>query len=788
MKISKTKILIANNQTTTYPTSYTMSAATDLTYNNVTHRKGTGSLILIEQGLFFQPNNTTSSNGWDGKSDQNVISWQQVTKHQVSPASHPKALLKLVVVPSKNNNITSLTFCFSTRTELESARREITARLSNSKKRARDNTSNDEDRLIKKPSTPPSSSYVTPDPIALIATRSSLLSSDPALRSQHRLLVIDTNTLSEDDFWDTHFRLVADEYAKISGKANRGMSSDIKSSLDLGASSFSGAKSSSGKKEDKKDSKDGSSSGKSSRGAARGVVHLGVEEIRQIFLMYPAVHKAYEEKVPLELSEEQFWRKYLESEYFHRDRGRIGSHVNRVNEREMMERERFGRGGVGGNDEKKDMSSTGKGGDDGDDKNKGKKDDKKKEGEERMGEDEAKSRLAAAGTDDIFSRYDRGSLMNGVGGSMDPSSSSSHQLGTNIAVGQFDLASTAEKERGSRFLEGLDFHPPPESDSRGARVIDKYNRHWAIVLHPNESKANVDLSLVARKSVTEGVVPNNSNNRKNSNKDATQDAKVNGGNDREMRRLVGFANATENSADHSRGIGDDDGEDEIYTELTLRNVGAYSGKFSSDGKGSGIDGVAKSTDSLRFTKYLAAAMRTSTEPLLRDETTGKTKGFCNAPCLKQSLPDPKIGRGLLEALTKKMAADSQTEADVQLMADTLDEEFRTKLSSFFRRAAELLRHFFSLRSVFNDDSNGGTARLSESEKKRMANIVKGMEKVYGEMHKMKLNLQGIESAMCNPIMDQLDWAFKLHREDISAGGGGGFVTVAKGGFVPVEQF
>ena len=32
--------------------------------------------------------------------------------------------------------------------------------------------------------------------------------------------------------------------------------------------------------------------------------------------MYPAVHRAYEEKVPLELSEEQFWRKYLESEYF----------------------------------------------------------------------------------------------------------------------------------------------------------------------------------------------------------------------------------------------------------------------------------------------------------------------------------------------------------------------------------------------------------------------------------------------------------------------------------------
>jgi hypothetical protein len=36
-----------------------------------------------------------------------------------------------------------------------------------------------------------------------------------------------------------------------------------------------------------------------------------VEEMRQIFIPLSAVHRAYEEKVPLELSDEQFWRKYL---------------------------------------------------------------------------------------------------------------------------------------------------------------------------------------------------------------------------------------------------------------------------------------------------------------------------------------------------------------------------------------------------------------------------------------------------------------------------------------------
>jgi len=581
---------------------------------------------------------------------------------------------------------------------------------------------------------------------------------------------------------------VADEYAKISGKMNPGMSSDIKSSLDLGVGSYGrggggggGGKSSSGKKDDKKDGKEGKSSS-----GNRGIVHLGVEEIRQIFLMYPAVHKAYEEKVPLELSEEQFWRKYLESEYFHRDRGRIGSHVVRVNERERMEKERFGRGG--GNDEdKKGKSGGGADGEDGDDK-KGKKDEKKKkkDGEDTMGEDEAKSRLAAAGTDDIFSRYDRRNFMTGVGG-MDPSSTSrnfqpKNAVGTRMAIGQFDLAATAETERGSRLLEGLDFHPPPEYDSMGARVIDKYNRHWAIVLHPNETKAGVDLATVARMSATEG-----------DDEVIEEDAKVNGGVDREFRRLVGFANASEINADHSRGIGEDEGDDEVYKELTLQNVDAYSGKFSSNGKSSSrAGGATKSSDSqMMVAKYLATHMRTSTEPLLRDESTGKTKGFCSAPTFKNSLPDPKIGRMLLEALTKKMAADSQTEAEIQRLADTLPEEFRSKLASFFRRSSELLRHFFSLRSLFNNDPNGsvgGAASLSEAEKNRMTNIVKGMQKVHGEMYEISRNLPLLESKMYKPIMDQLDWAFKLHREDSSAGGGGGFVTVSKGGFVPVEQF
>jgi len=587
---------------------------------------------------------------------------------------------------------------------------------------------------------------------------------------------------------------VADEYAKISGKRDAGRSSDIKSSLDLGVS-ISGAakkkKSSGGNSGGGSDKKDGSGGGggdkkddKKSTSAkssvSGGVVHLGVEEIRQIFLMYPAVHRAYEEKVPLELSEEQFWRKYLESEYFHRDRGRIGAHIGRVNEREQMEKERFGK-----------RKQT-------DDEMKKKK--KKKEGSEEnnavMADEEANTRLAAAGTDDLFSRYERGltgSTMLGsttdhgsnIGGGT--SSSSNKKLDTiNIAVGQFDLASTAETERGGRFLSGMDLHPPPEQGSQGSRIIDKYNRHWAIVLHPQESTAGVDLSVVtAAKSVVEGGGSNSSGGTGT----VEEDAKVNGGIDREMRRLIGFADADEGNADFARCTGDDavdDGTGNGYSELHLSNIDAYRGKFGSTTTTDDSASKKKSNEekNLKYAQFLAKDMRANTDALLKASTTGKSKGFCNAHTLKQALPEEKIGRPLLEALTKKMAADSQTDADVQQLADSLPEDFRNNLATFFRRSTELLRHFFTLRSVFSDDSdgNGGFGR-SESQKAKLSNIVKEMEKEYGKMSELTKTLTLMESKMFRPIMDQLDWAFKLHREDDSKTRGG-FVAVS--GFVPVE--
>ena len=55
------------------------------------------------------------------------------------------------------------------------------------------------------------------------------------------------------------------------------------------------------------------------------------------------------------------------------------------------------------------------------------------------------------------------------------------------------------------------------------------------------------------------------------------------------------------------------------------------------------------------------------------------------------------------------------------------------------------------------------------------------------MYAVQQKLDVMESKMLRPLMDQIDSAFQLHRGGSQqAKGGGGFVTVSKGGFVPIS--
>ena len=57
------------------------------------------------------------------------------------------------------------------------------------------------------------------DATALAVTRATLLAAHAALRQQHRYLVTESHTVSEDDFWQTHAHVVADEHARMGARA-----------------------------------------------------------------------------------------------------------------------------------------------------------------------------------------------------------------------------------------------------------------------------------------------------------------------------------------------------------------------------------------------------------------------------------------------------------------------------------------------------------------------------------------------------------------------------------------
>lgn len=639
----------------------------DTTYAPVKHKQTEGSLILSSEKLAFQPSAS--------KTPASVIFWKNVSKHQVSPASHSKALLKVILKNGK-----SVTFRLVNRVELERIRKDISARLQafrspfngNNKKRSHAQLTSTK-----------ATSYGEMDKTAVAVTRSALLAANPTLRDQHRYLVTETETVTEEDFWETHKALVEEEYAKISGATRAGTSSLLQSHLPL-----------------------------------QGKVTLGVEEMRQIFVLYPAVHKAYEERVPLELSDEQFWKKYLESEFFHRDRGRLGTTAKNH--------------GVSDTNKKKDSKNS-------------------------MSTEEQDARAAAVGTDDFFSRYDA-KLREETKEGSSPANPKKRQWGTRLAVGQFDLAATHETERG-HLLEGpRDEYPPNAADGKGVRVINKYNRHWAMVLHPEEAVAGSNLTEVARRSAQQDY-------------EAYQEANPLGGVDQEMRRLVKYANAPEEDANHvlATGIDEDD-----YETLNLSNIEAYYNASRKSNNGNRPANQETEEEELKrkavLAKHMASQMHNLAEPFLAKENGGGGNGQVSTP--RAVLPPNAFGRKLLESLSNKMEKDAQTEADALAVVDTLPEDFKKRLNTYFRRSSELLRHFFGLRKL--------EAQGNYQNSEKLARIVQGLEAVYREMEAMRKDLPQTEAGemmrkMCLPIMDQLDCAFQLHRD--KSGGAGGFVSI-----------
>ena len=88
----------------------------DSTYQPVIFKKTQGSLVLTNDHFAFHPTSGSVS----------MLPYHLVAKHQVSPATYAKCLLKVVLKDGK-----SLTFQLTNREVLERIRKEISTRLRN---------------------------------------------------------------------------------------------------------------------------------------------------------------------------------------------------------------------------------------------------------------------------------------------------------------------------------------------------------------------------------------------------------------------------------------------------------------------------------------------------------------------------------------------------------------------------------------------------------------------------------------------------------------------------------
>ncbi|KAM3578830.1 RNA polymerase II transcription factor B subunit 1 [Umbelopsis sp. WA50703] len=127
-----------------------------------------------------------------------------------------------------------------------------------------------------------------------IASRLQLLSKSKELHTLHSELVINSKNVTEEEFWDS-------PYVQ---KIRQQMKKDAAS-------------------------KEGQQKGKSSKmvelrpGQQEGSdvkYTLTSQIIHDIFAQYPSVKRAYDANVPDKMSEQNFWKRFLASEFFHRSR------------------------------------------------------------------------------------------------------------------------------------------------------------------------------------------------------------------------------------------------------------------------------------------------------------------------------------------------------------------------------------------------------------------------------------------------------------------------------------
>lgn len=132
------------------------------------------------------------------------------------------------------------------------------------------------------------SSTVRSTDIQVLRQRATILAAYPEVQRLYEELV-GGGVISEDEFWSTRGDLLADETHRTASQQQSLPSSSLADVRPI-------------------------------MGLSNAVKYkLTPAVIRQIFMEYPAVEKAYNASVPMHQSEVEFWTNYFKSQYFHKD-------------------------------------------------------------------------------------------------------------------------------------------------------------------------------------------------------------------------------------------------------------------------------------------------------------------------------------------------------------------------------------------------------------------------------------------------------------------------------------
>lgn len=179
--------------------------------------------------------------------------WSSVVKDKYSSATDPRCMIRIELAATSSPQI----FVLTGTDNLRNAQEEARMRISNLRK--------------------PYASSGTDGSTSKFTTRKqSLLEADVNLKRQYTELVVEQKIMTDDEFWQSKINLDTNITT-----LKRGRLVSILSDIDKCKT-----------------------------------IKMTPEIISSIFEMYPAVKRAYDDKVPTEYTEVEFWDRYFTSEYY----------------------------------------------------------------------------------------------------------------------------------------------------------------------------------------------------------------------------------------------------------------------------------------------------------------------------------------------------------------------------------------------------------------------------------------------------------------------------------------